>query len=310
MRCLVTGATGMIGSHLVRLLVAIGCETAVLIRPNSNPWRVADLLSRLHVIEGSLENIAGIEPDLQHFAPEAVFHLGWTGVSGGLRNDPSNVLANLNASVHLLQSSACAGCRVWVGLGSQAEYGRYDGILRDHTPVNPETIYGVTKLCAGLLTRRLCDDFGVRYVWLRLLSAYGPMDNPEYLVPYTVISLLRGRKPSLTPGEHRLDYLYVGDTAAAIWEAASNPGVSGVFNLGSGEAHSVRDIAERIRDLIDPSLELGLGDLPYRPGQVMRLQADISPLTKAIGWSPKVSLDDGLRMTVQWYQDHPSSPGA
>jgi nucleoside-diphosphate-sugar epimerase len=80
--------------------------------------------------------------------------------------------------------------------------------------------------------------------------------------------------------------------------------VQGVFNLGSGNARPVRAIVERIRDLIDPSLPLGFGEINYPPNQVMRLEADITRLRSAIEWTPQTSLDEGLRCTVEWYREH------
>jgi nucleoside-diphosphate-sugar epimerase len=77
-----------------------------------------------------------------------------------------------------------------------------------------------------------------------------------------------------------------------------------VFNLGSGNARPVRAIVERIRDLIDPSLPLGFGEINYPPNQVMRLEADITRLRSAIEWTPQTPLDEGLRRTVEWYREH------
>jgi len=302
MRCFVTGGTGLIGSHLVRLLLEQDCQVGILVRATSDPWRIQDVLDRLHVIRGDLAVIEQAGPAIQKFAPDVIFHLGWYGVGNRYRDDPAQVSQNLYGSLKLLQVAREAGCQCWVGLGSQAEYGRYDGILVEDLPTRPETMYGVVKLCVGLLSQKLCEAYGIRFVWLRLLAAYGPMDDPEHMIPYVILSLLRGRKPVLTPGEQRWDYLYVEDAARAIWQVVSHPRAQGIFNLGSGEAYTVRNIVERIRDLIDPGLPLGLGEVPYRPDQVMHLQADITKLQKMTCWKPRTSLDDGLRQTVEWYR--------
>ena len=94
------------------------------------------------------------------------------------------------------------------------------------------------------------------------------------------------------------------DAVEAIWQVAASPKATGIFNLGSGEAYAIRSIVERIRDLIDPDLLLGFGEVPYRPDQIMHLQADISRLREVSGWSPQVSLDEGLRRTVKWYREN------
>ena len=305
MRCLVTGATGHIGSHLVRYLLEQGVEVAALVRPTtSNLWRIEDILYRLHIIKGDLSNIDHSSVAIQEFAPEIVIHLGWHGVTSGYRNDLAQVTQNLYGSLKLLELAHESGCQKWVGLGSQAEYGPYNSVLIEDLPTHPQTVYGVAKLCVGLLSGKLCEAYGISFTWLRLTAAYGPMDDPNHMIPELILKLLRGEKPSLTLGEQRWDYLYVEDAVEAIWRAAVTPEAQGIFNLGSGEAYTIRSIAERIRDLIDPALPLGFGEVPYRPDQVMHLQADISRLKQATGWAPQVKLDEGLRRTVEWFKEN------
>jgi nucleoside-diphosphate-sugar epimerase len=78
----------------------------------------------------------------------------------------------------------------------------------------------------------------------------------------------------------------------------------GVFNVGSGQPATIRSIAERVRDRIDPRLPLGFGEVAYRPDQVMRLEADVTRLREATGWRPRVGLDEGLTRTVSWFREH------
>jgi len=110
--------------------------------------------------------------------------------------------------------------------------------------------------------RQLTYESPLRLVWLRLFSAFGPRDNPDWMIPQLICHLLDGKTHALTAGEQRWDYLYVEDAAEAIYLAAVTPGIAGVFNLGSGQADCIRSIAEQIRDAIDPSLPLDLGRFP------------------------------------------------
>jgi UDP-glucose 4-epimerase len=304
MRYLVTGGTGFIGSHLIHLLLDQGCRVGVLIRPTSSLWRIQDSLDRLHVIPGNLTTIDQAARGIKAFAPDVIFHLGWHGVDGRYRDDPSQLEQNLHGSLKLLEIAHDSGCQCWVGLGSQAEYGPYDHILTEELPPRPRTMYGIVKLCLGLLSGKLCELYGIRFVWLRLLAAYGSMDDRNHMIPYVILSLLRGQKPALTRGEQRWDYLHVTDVVRAMSKIADSPGVQGVFNLCSGKAHPVRTIVERIRDLVDPRLSLDFGEIPYGPDQRMVLEADVSHLQGVTGWVPHVPLDEGLKATVDWYRNH------
>ena len=304
MRCLVTGGTGVIGSHLVRLLLHKKCQVAVLVRGSRSPWRIADLIPRLDVIPGDLGAIGQAAETIRAFAPQTVFHLGWFGVVSRHRNDVRQITENLSGTLELLRLAHESGCRRFVGLGSQAEYGACNGVLTEDLPTRPTTLYGAAKLCAGLVGQQLSDTLGIRFTWLRLLAAYGPADQPEYLIPTVILSLLRGARPRLTSGTQRWDYLYVEDAAEAIWQAAQEPGAVGVFNLASGQPATVRAVVERLRDMIDPGLPLGWGELPCPDQPIGNLEGDISKLQNATGWAPRVPLAEGLHRTLEWFREN------
>jgi nucleoside-diphosphate-sugar epimerase len=301
-RCLVTGATGHLGSYLVRRLLDDGHEVGALMRPESDPWRIADVLPRVRVVRGDLAAAEEAAAGVAAFAPETVFHLAWHGVTSGFRDDPRQIGINLWGSLRLLEAARHAGCRTWVGVGSQAEYGAVEGLLHEDRATRPQTLYGAAKLATGVLGERLCAGAGMRQLWLRLLAIYGPHDDERHLIPSVLLRLLAGETPSLTPGEQRWDYLYVEDAADALVRAALHSDAEGTYNLASGEAFTVRHVVETLRDLVDPALPLGLGDVPYGKGQIMHLQGDISRLRAATGWRPVTPLRDGLERTVEWYR--------
>jgi len=304
MRCLVTGASGHLGSYLTRLLLSRGHEVAILVQPQSDLWRITEVLSEMKLIYGDLSEMDRVRIEIISLKPHIVFHLAWYGVTNEYRNDPNQINYNLIGSLRLFQFVMESGCLCWVGIGSQAEYGPYNGILQESLPTRPTTVYGTTKLCTGLLSRHLCEIAGMRFLWFRLLATYGPKDDVHHLIPTVILKLQAHERPALTQCEQRWDYLFIEDAAEAIYQAGVNSKAQGVFNLGSGQAHSLRNIVEQIRDLIDPHLPLGFGELLYRSDQPMHLQADIERFKQMMGWSPKVSLSDGLLRTVEWYRGY------
>lgn len=300
MRCLVTGATGHLGAALVRLLLAEGHHVTALVRPSSDTWRIADLLPRLDLITGDLADVSRCTSRLRDAAPETVFHLGWQGVSGDELEDRRHLRPNLVGTLGLLETLAGGSCRVWIGVGSQAEYGPASGPIGERQTCRPTSLYGATKLATGWVTLAFCQGAAVRCVWLRIFATYGPADHERHLIPYVVTELIQGRRPLLSTGEQRWDYLYVEDAVRALYRAAVLPGVDGFFNLGSGRAETVRWIAEHLRDLIDPALPLGFGEKSAGPSS--HLEADTIAFRDVAQWVPEVGLEEGLERTVDWYR--------
>ena len=302
LHCFLTGATGFIGSHLTRALLARNHRVTALIRPGANLDRIADCVTRIDVIEGSLDDYEHLRSVLVGRRFDAVCHLAWAGVTAEHRNDFEQLTWNVTRSLELWSLLQSAGCATWLSIGSQAEYGLYSGIIHENFPPAPVTAYGTAKLALCLLTGRLCAMAGMRFVWLRLFSAYGPADDDRHMVPSLVRALLRRERYPLTVGEQVWDFLYIEDVVAAFVKSLESPAAEGVFNLASGAPVRLRDFMEAIRDQIDHSLPLDIGDLPYRPDQVMHLEGDVSRLRLAIGWSPRIDWIEGVRRTVDWYR--------
>ena len=205
---------------------------------------------------------------------------------------------NENDALEAVKLAGRLGCKVFVGAGSQAEYGRVSGILTPDTPCAPENEYGRAKLRASKETRALCHTLGMRHVWTRILSIYGPYDGDRTMVMSLITALLNGQKPSLTAGEQKWDYLYADDAAEALLLLAERGKDDRIYPIGSGVARPLREYVEIIRDEIDPKLPLGFGEVPYSEKQVMYLCADISALRSDTGFEPKISFVEGARRTI------------
>jgi len=307
MKVLLTGATGFLGSWVLEQLLDGGDAVAVLLRPGADTSRITGCLGRALRLTGDLRDVAALEPALRNFAPDAVVHLAWDGVAGAQRNAPRQ-WRNVSAALELVELAARCGARHWIGVGSQAEYGPCANLINEDTPTRPTTLYGASKLATGQLAQALCGQLNLRFGWLRLFSSYGPRDNPSWLIPSLILALQRGERPAVTGAQQLWDYIHVQDAAAAVVAVLRSPQAQGFFNLGSGSAPPLRQVIETVRDLVAPGQPIGFGEVPYRPDQVMHLQANIQRLTQATGWRPVVPLDEGLRATVRWFAPESGTP--
>jgi nucleoside-diphosphate-sugar epimerase len=301
MKLFLTGASGFVGAATLEAALDAGHEVAAPVRPGSAAERLASFEGRYIRLPLDLRDTADVAGAMAEFRPDAVLHLAWWGVANSARFDPRQISDNIDAASALVAAAATAGASAFVGVGSQGEYGAGSTMREDSLP-EPTTLYGASKVATLFVTRQLAAQAKLRHAWLRLFSVYGPGDNDVWLIPMLIGEMLAGRRPRTTLGTQYWDWLHVDDVARAILAVAVTPSAAGVFNLGSGRAVQVRSVVERIRDLAAPGMELVFGEIPFRPDQVMHMQADISRLTGATGWTPKVGIEEGLAATVAWYR--------
>lgn len=305
-RAVITGATGMIGAALAAYLLEQGIEVTALIRKNSK--KAGRLLDKpgLRKIELDLAELSEEEAlmasGLLDRQQDAFFHLGWDGTFGNCRNDMYLQNNNIRYTLDAVRLAHRLGCSVFVGAGSQAEYGRTDQKLSALTPAFPENGYGIAKLAAGQMSRILCQSLGMRHEWTRILSIYGPYDTENTMVMSAIRKLSSKEIPEFSKGEQLWDYLYVKDAVRAFY-LISEKGIDGaIYPLGSGRPRRLSEYILAIRDSIDKEAQVSLGAVPYSKNQVMYLCADISGLTKDTGFVPAYTFEEGIKETVQWYR--------
>lgn len=307
-RAIVTGSTGMLGVATIEKLLEENYEVIAVVRPGTS--RLCNLPEddRITVVELDLKDISTLPEVLKASSideAELFFHFSWDGTHGASRDDTKLQLKNIEYSVDAVRAAARLKCTAFLGAGSQAEYGRVkDGTkIAPDTPCFPENGYGIGKLCAGQLTRIEARKAGIKHIWCRILSVYGPYDGAHTMVMSGIGLMLEGKKASYTKGEQMWDYLYCKDAARAFFLAATKGKDGAVYPVGSGSVRPLADYIKLIRDEINPDLPIGFGEVEYYPGQVMYLCADISSLTNDTGFVPVYTFEDGIKETVAWFRE-------
>lgn len=297
---IVTGPTGAVGTALCQELLAEGITVYAVSHPGSLRTATLESLAgqgNLHIVLCDAAAYDTLAAQITE-SVDVWFHLAWAHTIGDGRNDMPAQIENIQHTIDAVRAAAAVGCKVFVGAGSQAEYGRVEGALQPDTPTRPENGYGMAKLCAGQMSRVECGKLGMEHIWPRILSVYGPHDGPTTMISGTITRLLAGEVPALTTGEQQWDYLYSRDAAKALIAMARHGQDGAVYPLGSGTVRPLREYIEILRDAIDPSLQLGLGEIPYGSRQVMFLQADIDALETDTGWRPATPFAEGIRETI------------
>lgn len=301
MRAIVTGATGMIGMHLIEYLVQKDVEVLAVVNPASQRKNCILSQNYVTILECDLEQLPNVMPEKDY---DYFFHLGWRGTHGAERNDLYIQEQNVKEALLMVDFAKKAGCTAFIGAGSQAEFGNgNEKKLNASYPAKPETGYGIGKYMAGILTRKRCEQLSIRHEWVRIFSIYGPNDGMHTMVMSGINSLLKGESPAYTKAEQEWDYLYVKDAVEALYLIAINGVDQKIYCLGSGQTRLLKEYIYDIRDAVNKDADVQIGALPYYEHQVMYLCADIEELSRDTGFKVKTSFSEGIKETVEWLKE-------
>ena len=292
-KIVISGATGILGTAVIRCAKKQGLDIVCLVRKDSERARALIDSDTVDIVQADLKDYNVLTPVIT--GCDAFIHLAWEKTFGNARDDVDAQMRNIQYTLDAVRLAKRMGCSVFIGAGSQAEYGPVTVPLTPETPVNPQSGYGIAKYTAGRLSALLCTQLDIRHNWLRILSVYGPNDAPYTLISYVINELQNGQSPELTKCEQVWDYLYADDAAQAIL-AVAQKGIHGkTYPLGSGTACKLSEYVNIIRDYVNPDIAIRFGAKEYYPHQPMFLQADITELTKDTGWKPEVSFLEGVK---------------
>lgn len=297
-KIIVTGATGCVGSAIVRRGLAQGMEVTCIVHEGSKRLSNLPQDEKVKIVECNLSNYGTLNLSDNY---DVFIHMAWEKTFGASRDDAEVQMRNIQYTLDACHLAKRCGCKVFVGAGSQAEYGVQSVDLTPDLQVNPESGYGIAKFAAGKLSAMLCKSLGLRQNWVRILSVYGPNDGENTLISYVIRELKAGRSPELTKCEQIWDYLYADDAADAILAVAERGTDGKTYPLGSGKGRRLSDFIEDIRTLINPSITIKYGVKEYYPHQPMHLVADVSELITDTYWKPYTTFIDGIYSIVVPY---------
>jgi nucleoside-diphosphate-sugar epimerase len=306
-RVLVTGGAGFIGSHIGAALVAQGDRV-----------RVLDDLStghrhNLEAIGGDVEFVQGsvTDPALVARACEGcdyVFHEAALASVPRSIDDPVRTnAANIDGTLNVLVAARDAGVKRLVYAASSSAYGDSPTLPKIETmPTLPKSPYAVSKLSGEQYVSVFAQVYGMQTLSIRYFNVFGPRQDPDSpyaaVIPLFIDALLDGRAPTIHgDGEQSRDFTYVDNVVAANLAALSAPKLSGeVVNVALGERTTLNQLYRGIAELLGTEIEPVYG--PPRVGDVRDSQASIELAQKLLGYATKVSVREGLRRTVEWYQ--------
>jgi len=314
LKILVTGAAGFIGSELVHQLIDGNAKViAVDNLINGKKENLVDIPEdKFDFIIDDIRNINLMKKLLKEV--DIVFHLACLGVRHSIHSPFENHEVNATATLNLLLLSKELGVKKFVYVSSSEVYGtaRYVPMTEEH-PTYPMTVYGSSKLAGECYTRAFYETYKYPTLVIRPFNTYGPRchhegDSGEVIPKFLLRSLCNRPMIIFGDGTQTRDFTYVSDTARGIIMSGLSDKTTGqTINLGNGKEISINDLAEEVKKVTEKSDTEIIHDIS-RPGDVLRLYANMEKAKSLTGYEPEISLKEGLIKLKEWYLQSGKSP--
>lgn len=304
----VTGAGGFIGSHLVERLLGLGANVTAFVRYNSrnDPGFLSEHTTDIRIVPGDIRDPEAVRSALE--GADTVFHLAaLTGIPYSYVHPIEVFEVNAHGTLNVLVGARDAGLERVVITSTSEVYGtaRYVPIDEKH-PKQPQSPYSASKISADAIALSFHAAFQLPVTIVRPFNTYGPRQSDRAIIPTIISQALT--QPEITIGNTRptRDFTYVSDTVDGfLCLAASQATVGQEINLGTGVEISIGDLVQRINTIIGRDLPIRTQDQRVRPetSEVNRLLSNNARARELAGWAPRVTLDEGIRLTAKWVEE-------
>lgn len=292
---IVTGATSMIGIAIIESCVRRNVPVLAVVRENTkriNRLPKSDLIDIAYCELNKLKELK-----IEYGKYDVFYHLAWEGTSKQDRENPIIQEKNIRYALDAVDMAKRCGCIKFVGAGSQAEYGRTDGIITPQTRVAPEISYGIAKYAAGQLTRKLCEQYGLVHIWARIFSVYGIYDNESTMINYAINTFLRGEQVEFSAATQMWDYLNEKDAGEFMYRLGEKVDKNGVYCIASGDKRTLKEYILEIRDTFFENANIKFAEEDDR--SKYGIEPDVEDLFFVTDYKPEISFCDGIGMVIK-----------
>lgn len=306
-KVIVTGATGFVGSWLVKELLTHGIEVIAVVRENScNLDRIQD--ERIRIVPCNLERISEISSLIPDKDIDAVYHLAWQGVSDDDIRNADIQMNNVKATLDLINVLPELGCNTFIGAGSLHESESYYEMQEDKIITNLGYMYKAAKISAHWMGKALAGSKNIRFFWPIISNTYGVGEKSKRLVNTIIRKVFVGESPALSAGMQNYDFVYISDVAKAFY-LIGEKGIDGTnYFIGSGQVKKLRDYLEVVGNIANQvnnsSIQLGFGEIKsnvvYLPEEVFSIET----LCRDTGFQIEVPFEEGIFQTVKWIKEN------
>lgn len=298
-RIVVTGASSFIGTYLIqKLLEDKETEIYAVIRPHSaNRNRVPED-ARVKIVELDMAEVDKL-PSLIGCDVDGFYHLAWNGTRGDSRDDENKQRENYEASLQAAKAAQEMHAKMFLGSGSQAEYGLVSDTVSESDEAKPNTAYGRMKKQTYEALKEYFRDTPVKLYWVRIFSVFGPEDYEGTLIMSSLAKMRKNEKLALTECSQDWDYIYIRDVADALAKFSLAKAEEGIYNVASGKIRPLKDFVLEMKEILHSDSEIAFGAVPYGSAGPVHLRPDVTKIQTQLEWQAKTEFADGIREILE-----------
>ncbi len=304
---LITGASGFVGSFITRMLVSRGYDVHTISRDTNVPVRLVDIQTSLTFYKADIrdESVADL---VKKISPSYIFHFAAYGTRPGQTDTKSLIDINIHGTINLLKAAENIPLELFITAGSSSEYGIKDYPMRETDAPEPVDDYGVSKAAASLATIKFSMRNKVPALVFRLFSPFGDNEDENRFISYAIKNALQNKPLNFSNPKNVRDFMYSGDVWGAYECAMQKPEKARgeIFNITQGAEVTLEQVVSQIIRLTKSksTVNWNLPDTKRFVKEPKHWQGDITKAKKLLGWSPKFTLEQGLKKTIEWYRNN------
>lgn len=298
-KALVTGANGFLGSLLVKKLLDEGVEVIAADMKGCS----GNIPAGTRFVEFDMRDFSSLKASVTDGDIDVIYHMAWVGSSGPARADYALQLDNVKYTCDAVKTAAEMGVKRFVGAGTLAQMDCMAYIGRDGSTPNGVSCYGTAKIAAQYMSKAQAGSSGIEHVWCFISNTYGIGNTTMNFVNFASKKMLAGERAAFTAAEQNYDFVYITDTINGLFLCGKNGKPNSSYYIGSGKARQLKEYIRTIRDAIDPSIPLYLGEVPFN-GVSLPIEAySCENITRDTGYTAAVDFEAGIVKTVAWLKE-------
>lgn len=297
-KVIVTGANGFVGRYLLIELLKQGYEIWSVIRNTDEDISCINELN-INIVYCDLIDIDKLDEIIAERNFDCFYHLAWAGSSGDSRKNYSLQLNNAKACADAANVASKLGCKRFIGAGSVTELMYGDYLRQDGSKPEMVTCYAIGKMAAEYLSRCVCVENGIDFLWAYISNFYGKDDPTQNFINFLINNYSSGNVPTLTEGEQKADFMYVSDVARALIAMGEKGKTNSTYYIGYGSPKPLKEFVKEVRNIINPKIETGLGRKSFQGMDIDFDSLDVEKLNRDTGFTPGIEFKEGINMIIR-----------